>query len=166
MDDTKKPENNFSRRPTEPQSNVVELRPEASDGQSVAVEGAPVQATQPQGPIVVDELRIQVYADGNCNITGPFDDRIKYHGLLALAGDTEREMFHEKRRAVAEEKRRREHTLATESRLERWQRERREKAQFEAAKKAAERAQQLQVVKKDELQKALAANATGEPTTK
>lgn len=165
MDTTKKPEQpNFSRRPTEERGdNVVDLRPEAADGQPVKAEA--VAPAAPQGPVVVDELRITIYADGNCNITGPLDDRIKWHGMLALAADMEREMFHERRREVQEAARQRAHMLATETRIQRWNRERREKEQMLAVKRAAERAaKEAERVKQDELGKALAANATGGDT--
>lgn len=120
--------------------NVVTLRPEAA-----------VEQAAPQGPQIQDELIIRVFTDGNMQITGPFDDRIKFHGLLALATSMENEKFAEARQKVAALQRER----ASETRLQRWTRERREKQVQAAAQRAYEKAEKM---KKDELARELANN--------
>jgi hypothetical protein len=101
---------------------------------------------QQSGPQLQGRITISLYADGNAQVDGPFDDRILYHGLLAIAADVERDMY-SKRRAQAEAHAR---MLASETRWQKFKRLRRERqAKLDAerlavkARKAAEQAAAL-----------------------
>lgn len=121
---------------------------------------------QPQGPKVAMELKIFLYEDGNCQVEGPFHDRIAFHGLLALAADTEREMWQRARRMAAQQ-------VAAAAKEPWWKRKMRERAQEKAAKAneiARQEAQRVAEVaanqSRDELSKALDHNNVAHPEMK
>jgi hypothetical protein len=52
------------------------------------------EQTKPAGPQPVYEVRITLYDNGTMNVQGPFHDRIAFKGMLEVAADIERDMFH------------------------------------------------------------------------
>ena len=57
-----------------------------------------IDAAKPQAPAVRARLVIILTEDGNMQVDGPFEDRVLYHGLLAMAADVERNMADDRRR--------------------------------------------------------------------
>lgn len=81
---------------TKESSNVVELKKAESEAAPVAAKEVPLSEQ------VRAQITITLYEDGNCVVDGPFEDRVLFNGLLHIASEVDRDMYH---RRIAQERR-------------------------------------------------------------
>lgn len=75
-------------------SNVVHISGDAQLDNS--------QREVPLSEQVRTRIMITLYEDGNCVVDGPFEDRVLFNGLLHIASEVDRDMYH---RRIAQERR-------------------------------------------------------------
>lgn len=63
---------------------VPRINHAAAPADEAAAQTPPAPAA---GPRVIAELHVVLFADGNFQVNGPFDNPFHYHGLLGIAAD-------------------------------------------------------------------------------
>lgn len=134
-------------------------------GDKPAEQQAAPQPQQPVGPQVRAQITITLLDDGNCQVNGPFEDRLLFRGLLEIAADVERakHMGQMVRANLGAQQ-------AQRVKEPFWKRKMRERAERKAAElsraahAAAHQAANAAAEHNDELQKALAANEDKKPS--